>query len=547
MKSIGLPLVATLALSLAVAQANSSSNDTPLRGVSPRRANLYLPDRSHNWKCLDGSKVIPFSAVNDDYCDCPDGSDEPGTSACGTGYFHCANVGHVASDIKSSRVNDGVCDEECCDGSDEYDGQTHCPNICDQVGAEAVLERKRIQKIEVQGSRLRKTYIQHGQETKIKMVEDLLELRQRTDQVQKEAAEARDKLNAANEKLEEFLEGSKATREAARRVQLQPLIALQTKRFEHAKESKAYLIKALKELKENYNKNFHDMAVKNTVSGFDDFMSLEPAEETAEEEGEAKAEEAPAYTPPTFGQEPEEGAHVSPDQQFNSLQDETYTLQREIGKLHDLLTGMKHEYNTEYNDEEVLKAIKIADDFEEQEWNTDLAEFKGQEPIDIPVEDSDDSPEAEDLKLIADLAQQDSNSASDEERDVADRIQEIERKQGVDFGKDDTFVKMLDECFEFKDIEKFSHWVGNDYSVQMYSGGTKCWNGPDRSVKLVMSCGTVNEIISVTEPEKCEYVFKMQTPAVCAVLEDDETEDEALEVVPEETPSQPQGKTHDEL
>lgn len=34
------------------------------------------------WKCLNG-QVIPWAFVNDDYCDCADGSDEPGTSACG--------------------------------------------------------------------------------------------------------------------------------------------------------------------------------------------------------------------------------------------------------------------------------------------------------------------------------------------------------------------------------------------------------------------------------------------------------------------------------
>jgi hypothetical protein len=40
----------------------------------------YVPTSSNLWACLDKSRSIPWSAVNDDYCDCPDGSDEPGTT-----------------------------------------------------------------------------------------------------------------------------------------------------------------------------------------------------------------------------------------------------------------------------------------------------------------------------------------------------------------------------------------------------------------------------------------------------------------------------------
>jgi hypothetical protein len=74
--------------------------------------------------CLDSSNLNAI--LNDNYCDCLDGSDENETSACSilTSHkkiFKCRNNQKT---IYSSRVNDGICD--CSDGSDEYDSYAKC-------------------------------------------------------------------------------------------------------------------------------------------------------------------------------------------------------------------------------------------------------------------------------------------------------------------------------------------------------------------------------------------------------------------------------------
>uniref|UniRef100_A0A251JJT2 Glucosidase II beta subunit N-terminal domain-containing protein n=1 Tax=Manihot esculenta TaxID=3983 RepID=A0A251JJT2_MANES len=79
-------------------------------------------------KCKDGSKSFTRDRLNDDFCDCVDGTDEPGTSACPRGKFYCRNLGSKPQFIFSSHVNDQICD--CCDGSDEYDSGINCPNTC---------------------------------------------------------------------------------------------------------------------------------------------------------------------------------------------------------------------------------------------------------------------------------------------------------------------------------------------------------------------------------------------------------------------------------
>ncbi|KAL7053763.1 hypothetical protein AAHC03_026711 [Spirometra sp. Aus1] len=125
------------------------------RGVPPEFAPFYVP--SENFICLDKSATHPWSRVNDDYCDCRDGSDEPGTSACLDMKFYCENAGHKSKFIFSSFVNDKVCD--CCDGSDEYLGYVNCSNTCGHLAEAHKADLIRIRQNVEKGHEIYKEYV----------------------------------------------------------------------------------------------------------------------------------------------------------------------------------------------------------------------------------------------------------------------------------------------------------------------------------------------------------------------------------------------------
>jgi protein kinase C substrate 80K-H len=51
--------------------------------------------------------------------------------------------------------------------------------------------------------------------------------------------------------------------------------------------------------------------------------------------------------------------------------------------------------------------------------------------------------------------------------------------------------------------------------VMTWDGGMKCWNGPQRSATVYISCGAETKLISADEPDTCRYVMEMESHIAC--------------------------------
>ncbi|KAK2194125.1 hypothetical protein NP493_2g09049 [Ridgeia piscesae] len=538
------------------------------RGVAISKASFYLPDRP--FVCFDGSATISFEKVNDDYCDCTDASDEPGTSACPNGSFHCTNAGHKPQYIPSSRVNDGICD--CCDGTDEYDSDAQCTNYCKELGKKAREEAERQRQLLEEGRKVYLDYAVRGKESVKEKQERLEQLRAEKDEaerrknelegVKKEAEvpeteakeqhkkaweeeKARLQSNQENERSDnafKILDTNNDGVVSVEEMQEHSEFDIDTDGTVSVEEAKEYL----EDSEQVDYETFHGKVWPNIKEIYTKEKEKQEAQEEELAKGDTEQPPEPTVAPDTTTPPPEEPVTTP-----------TPTAQPpEVDPLLEPEEDLHHNYDDDeedrYNEDE-----DDDDDDEEEKEEDKKAEV---EPPSSASDTDDKMPEYDEntkgLIELADKAREDFNEADRKFRDIESEISKLESLLDIDFGGETEFYPLYGECFEMTDREytyklcpfdkatqrsknggsetslgKWSHWDGpdgNKYSVMKFEKGQNCWNGPDRSVKVNVNCGKENQLLTATEPNKCEYEFQFVTPTACSQVPSpaDESHDE---------------------
>ncbi|BFY99147.1 hypothetical protein BsWGS_02186 [Bradybaena similaris] len=462
------------------------------RGVSLEKAPFY---EGPEFRCLSDGHTIPLDHVNDDYCDCDDGSDEPGTSACSNGLFYCENKSYKGIYILSSRVNDGVCD--CCDGSDEYDGIISCENTCQQLYAESRAQLEEFRQKQEKGYKVKLEYIQHGHRARDEKMSRLTELTKEKDhlaeirntlQATKDEAEVPEK--EAKEKHEKAWEAVKAERQKAR----------------DAEKAAAA---------------FADLDV-NQDNAVDYPEVMKHSEFDIDSDGTVSVEEAKEYL--------EDGEQVD----LATFTNKIWPNIKEIYKSKDSKVEAESE----------------------PEKKPDAGEQAG-DPLLNTINEEDKMPEYDDetkkLIEVADEARRKFEDADKKFKDLENEINAIKKYLELDLGPQEEFSALKGQCFEYSDREYtyrlcpfdktsqkpkgggietnlgvWGHWYGPEedkYDAMKYENGQGCWNGPNRSCHVNLHCGAENALTGASEPSRCEYQFEFTTPARCSEPEPTQSAD----------------------
>ncbi|KAJ3075902.1 hypothetical protein HDU98_006534 [Podochytrium sp. JEL0797] len=515
---------------------------SPLLGVHPSQRSHFetaiQSDASSAFACLDGSKSIPATSINDDFCDCQDGSDEPGTSACNNAIFYCENVGHIGSEIPSSRVNDGVCDPQCCDGSDEYNGVVECPNVCAKAGSEFKKTQEEAKKILQKGMKVKREYLQFAataSATRALQIHELeLEIWNITARI--------DELKVLKTEAEAY------------ETHLNALQALQSR--DEAKAALPHLLSTCTQRVQTLRSDLEtlNMRVDQLTSILTHLASLRAAEEGAA--FEALLRDKPIlqetlqrfedftgqYGSATVVLEPEV---VVSDQDFSSTGDAGSPSTDSLSLMDPCVDPTASTFRCVLGSTRGLFLATVAAvkyPLHWPGWKKLWLSLKN------PFARLSRSEENELLRKDAQKARTRLSEMDKLKWDLDAKLEKLKKKSGMDMGPQNVWDKVVGECVDVKsfeyqyevcflekavqrpigggsgtDLGKFSRWGPRDstqttrgkYFYMMFENGAHCWNGPHRSVEVALECGAENKVLSVSEPSKCEYAMRVQTPAVC--------------------------------
>ncbi|TDL29245.1 hypothetical protein BD410DRAFT_779584 [Rickenella mellea] len=519
------------------------------QGVPPYLLHKYVPltgSGAPKWRCLDDSKEIPWHNVNDDFCDCPDGSDEPGTSACPDNLFYCRNDGHIGVMIPSSRVNDGLCEPECCDGSDEPFG--FCPNVCKEVGEAYKLKLEAENKLRRTGSKIRSTYVNFAQKEKKRLEALVVSSSREVADKEKEVARLKDVLDRTESLSAAALEFKQKS--PMYRSLIEHSKALKSLQREHVrlKEKEQQLADILSALRTGYNPNYQDMAVLEAVRGWEHYSGIVKDEPITEEE---------------LGTDGEEDGTVSEE----VTEDAEAEWEKDLWTTEELETKVEPLLTTDYvnllleHDNHIGSATQSSTLFHLHSYLPDFLVphydnmkevlVSWLELLGIAKPAPDTSNKAALARMVFSTAEQSLTRIKKDKQNAQEDLARLFDPEW--YGKDGEWKKLHGSCLKldtgeytyevclFKEskqipnhggqtfsLGRFHSWhpspdveVGSPeyYTKQVYSSGARCWNGPERSTKLILSCGTENALLSVSEPEKCEYQFIGTTPALCLPLD----------------------------